>query len=63
MWGVLRILNKLSCCFITCHRHLQLDLDTMEKREKLLAIYGAILPRVWEEMAPQLIRNPPKISE
>ena len=35
----------------------------MEKREKLLAIYGAIPPRVWEEMALQLLRNPPKFKK
>ena len=30
---------------------MQLNLDMMEKREKLLAISGAISPRVWEVLA------------
>ena len=57
MWGVLILFNRLSYFFITGHRHLQIDLDMMEKREKLLAIYGAIPPRVWEEMALQNLRK------
>ena len=60
MWGVLTLFNRLFGGFITGHRHLQLDLDIMAKREKLLAIYGAIPPRVWAEMALQLLSNPPK---
>ena len=60
MWGVLRIFNSLSGGFIIGHIILQLDLDIMAKREKLLAIYGAIPHRVWEEMALQLLRNTPK---
>ena len=55
MWGVLRLFNRLFDGFITGHRHLQLDLDKMTKREKLLAIYDAIPPRVWEEMALQIL--------
>ena len=41
------------------HRHLQLNLGMMAKREKLLAIYDAIPLRVWVEMALQLLCNPP----
>ena len=35
---------------MTGHIHLQLDLGMLEKREKLLAIYDVISPRVWAEM-------------
>ena len=63
MWGDLILLNRLSNGVITGHRHMQLDLDMMEKRAKLLAIYGAIPPRVWEEMALQLLRKPPKFHK
>ena len=55
MWGVLGPLNGLSDNFMTCYRHLQLDLGTLVKMVKLLAIYGAIHPRVWAEMALQLL--------
>ena len=51
MWGLLGLFNGLSDSFMKGHRHLQLDLDMMEKRVKLLAIYDAFPPRVWEEMA------------
>ena len=44
---------------MTGHRHLQLDLDMMAKMIKLLAIYDAIPPRVWAEMALQILRDPP----
>ena len=36
---------------MTIHRHLQIELGLMEKMEKILAIYDAIPPRVWAEMA------------
>ena len=62
MCGVLRIFNKLFDGFITGHRHPQLDLDMMAKREKLLAIYGAIPHSMWEEMALQLLSNPPNFQ-
>ena len=42
--------------------HLQLELVMMEKRTKLLAIYGAIPSRVWAEMALQLLCDPPNLS-
>ena len=61
MLGVLILFNILFDVFITGHRHLQLDLDMMEKREKLLAIYGSIPPGVWEEMDLQLLRKPTKL--
>ena len=51
MWGVLGLFNGLSDSFMTSHRHLQLNLGMMVKRVKLLAIYDAIPPRVWAEMA------------
>ena len=35
--------------------HMQLDLGTLVKMVKLLVIYGAIPPRVWVEMALQLL--------
>ena len=62
MWGVLGILNGIYDIFMVDHRHLQLDLGMMEKRVKLLAIYDTIPPRVWAEMALQLLCNPPKLS-
>ena len=43
---------------MTGHIHMQLELGMMEKREKLLAIYDAIPPRVWAQMALQLLCNP-----
>ena len=61
MWGVLIILNILSYGFITGHIHLQLDLDVMAKMVKLLAIYGAIPPRVWAEKDLQILIKPSKI--
>ena len=45
---------------MTGHIHIKLELGIMEKREKLLAIYDAIPPRVWAEMALQLLIKPPK---
>ena len=57
---MLGIFNILSDFFITGHRHFQLDLGMMEKREKLLAIYDAIPPGVWKEMALQVLLDPPK---
>ena len=61
MWGVLVILNILYYGFIIGHIHLQIELGMMEKREKLLAIYDAIPPRVWEERALQILCNHPKL--
>ena len=58
--GILGIFNLLSYIFIIGHIHMQIYLGIMEKREKLLAIYDAIPPRVWAEMALQLLSNPPK---
>ena len=55
MWGVLLLFNIIYYGFMTGPIHIQLDLGMMEKREKLLAIYDAIPPRVWEEMALQLL--------
>ena len=63
MWGVLGILNLLSYIFMTGHIHIQLYLGMMEKREKLLAIYDAIPPRVMEEMALQLLFDPQKFNK
>ena len=40
---------------MTGHIHVQLDFGMMEKGEKLLAIYDAIPPMVWAEMALQLL--------
>ena len=60
MWGVLVILNSLYYIFMIGHIHMQLDFGMMEKREKLLAIYDAISPRVWAEMALQLLFEPHK---
>ena len=45
------------------HRHMQLYLGMMEKREKLLAIYDAIPPRVWEELDFQLLFDTPKFQK
>ena len=61
MWGVLGLFNGLSDIFMTVHRHMQLNLDMMTKRVKLLAIYDAIPTRVWEEMPLQLLCNPPNL--
>ena len=61
MWGVLILFNRIFDGFITGYRHLQINLDMMEKREKLLAIYGAIPPRVWVEMDLQLICDHTKL--
>ena len=47
---------------MTVHIHLQLELGMMEKRAKLLAIYDAIPPKVWEEMALQILFHPPKFQ-
>ena len=55
MWGVIGLFYFLFDMFIRGHRHLQLDLGMMEKREKLLAIYDAIPPRLWVEMALQIL--------
>ena len=49
--------------FMTAHRHIHLGLSMMEKREKLLAIYDAIPPRVWEEMALQILFDHPKFNK
>ena len=62
MWGVLGIFNRLYDVFMIGHIHLQLDLGMLEKREKLLAIYDVIPPRVWEEMARQILSNPTKVK-
>ena len=48
---------------MTGHGHLQLELGMMEKRAKLLAIYDAIPPRVWAEMALQILINHPKFNK
>ena len=63
MCGLLGLLNCLYGIFIIFHRHMQLELGMMEKRKKLLAIYDAIPPRVWEEMALQILFNPPKFQK
>ena len=47
---------------MTGYIHPQLDFGTLEKMVKLLAIYDAIPPRVWEEMALQLLCNPPNFQ-
>ena len=60
MCGVLGILKRLYYIFITGHRHLQHEFGMMAKREKLLAIYDAITPRVWVEMALQILYEPTK---
>ena len=62
MWGVLVLLNILYYGFTTGRIHMQLDLGMMEKRVKLLAIYDAIPPRVWEKMALQILFKPPNLS-
>ena len=41
---------------------MKLYLGMMGKREKILAIYDGIPPRVWEEMALQILHVPPKFS-
>ena len=48
---------------MTGYIHLQLDFGTLEKMVKLLVICGAIPPRVWAEMDPQILCNPPKLSK
>ena len=48
---------------MTGHRHMQLKLGMMAKRENLLAIYDAIPPRVMEEMDLQLLFDPPKFHK
>ena len=40
---------------MTGYRHFKLDLGTVEKMVKLLVIYDAIPPTVWEEMALQIL--------
>ena len=47
---------------MTGHIHMKLDLGMMEKREKLLANYDAIPPRVWAEMDLQILINPPNFQ-
>ena len=42
--------------------YLELNFGTLEKVVKLLAIYGANPPRVWAEMALQLLCDPPNLS-
>ena len=63
MWGVLELFNGLSDSFMTGHGHLQLNLGMMEKREKLLANYDAIPPRVWAEMTLQILFEPEKFMK
>ena len=60
MLEVLGLLKGLYGIFMIFHRHLELEFVMMGKREKLLAIYDAIPPRVMEEMALQIVFNPPK---
>ena len=60
MLEVLGLLKGLYGIFMIFHRHLELEFVMMGKREKLLAIYDAIPPRVMEEMALQLLFDPPK---
>ena len=60
MLEVLGIFKGIYGIFMIFHRNLELELVMMEKREKLLAIYDAIPPRVMEEMALQLLFDPPK---
>ena len=60
MLEVLGLLNGIYGIFMIFHRHLELELVMMGKREKLLAIYDAIPPRVWAEMDLQLLFDPPK---
>ena len=62
VWGVLILLNLIYYSFITGHIHFQLELGMMEKRAKLLAFFDAIPPRVWVEMAPQILRNHQKYN-
>ena len=62
MWGVLGIFNLLSYIFITGDIHMQINLYMIAKREKLLEIYDAIPPRVWVEMALQLLCKPPNFQ-
>ena len=45
---------------MTGHKHIQLELGMMAKREKLLAIYDVIPPKVWEEMDLQILLEPTK---
>ena len=47
--------------YMTCSKHLQTSLGTLEKMVKLLVIYGAIPPRVWAEMALQILCEPKKL--
>ena len=60
MLEVLVLLKGIYGIFMIFHRHIELELVMMGKREKLLAIYDAIPPRVMEEMALQLLFDPPK---
>ena len=55
MWAVLGLFNRIYNGFMIGHRHLKIYLGMMEKGAKVLAIYDAILPRVWAEMALQLL--------
>ena len=57
---VLGLLKGIYGIIMIFHIHLQLELVIMGKREKLLAIYDAIPHRVMEEMALQLLFDPPK---
>ena len=60
MLEVLILLKGIYGIFMIFHIHIELELVMMGKREKLLAIYDAIPPRVMEEMALQLLFDPPK---
>ena len=48
---------------MTGHIHVQIYLGMMEKIAKLLAIYDSIPPRVWAEMALQILYNPKKFQK
>ena len=59
---VLGLLKGLYGIIMIFNIHLQLELFIMGKRAKLLAIYDAIPHRVMEEMALQLLFDPPKFQ-